>query len=308
MNLISNRDGFALPLVLGITTMLTIIIVTISASVSRKIAIVTEFKDRCQADLKTYSAMNETLYTLLTATFTFTGLKLPPPDQGTEPVPFVSSDPPVPFWNLYGKPIALANGARVVLRDTAGMLSPVAYNSKLFRRLLEQAQPDAANFLDVLADWQDRDELKRLHGAERWEYRQADLPCAPRNAPIGSISELRLLQGFDAAIFERIKADLIYWPASTNYLTMSSNMLQAFIDDKAIVDQLLSLRRDGRLTPALFASLTGIRQSEDVPLVPSGRVKVTVTATVKKAHSRIEAVVSKRETTDHPYTIYMWRR
>lgn len=308
MKLIYNQSGFALPLVLGITTMLTIIIITISASVSRKIAVVSEFRDRCRADLSVYSGMNETLFNLLTATFTYAGLNLHAVDRGESLAASLQRDSASAFWNLYGDPISLGNGVRLTLRDTAGMISPMAYKSELLRRLLDHARPGAGGLVDVIADWQDKDEFKRLKGAEEWEYRQADLPYAPRNARVAAVSELLLLQGFDREIFEKIKEDLIYWPVSVNYLTMSSNMFRAFFDDDALVDQLLALRRETRLTPALFTALTGIRQTIDAPMMPSGKIKVTVTAEVEKARSTIEAVVSKKETTDQPFTILGWRR
>jgi type II secretory pathway component PulK len=185
----------------------------------------------------------------------------------------------------------------------------VAYSSNVLQRLAERAQPGSSVLLlDALADWQDNDDFTRLHGAEAWEYRRDNYPYEPRNAPIQCISELRLIKGLDRALYQQLETDLTYWPVHTNYLTMRADMLRAMFDDQALVDQLLALRQQGLLTAGLFSTMSGMPLDEDTFLFPSDRLQMIVTASVQRARSRIEVVVSKQPAADQPFTIFEWRR
>jgi len=309
---IKNQQGFALPLVIGISAVILIIIMTISDSVIRKIGVVSELDNYCRADLKAYSAFNETIFSLLTSTFTPTGMQVQIP--GAE---FSSGQLPEKetrtFWNLYGEPIEIEGGVHVVLQDTAGLVSPV-FSSDILRRLIADAAPEYGSvFMDSLADWQDGDEFRHLNGAERWDYRQAGFPYGPRNSYVQCLQELSLINGMNENLFQRVKNELIYWPAgNTNYLTMSPDLLQLILNKKdpegELVRQLMSLRHNHQLTPVLFSALTGIKQGEYDYFYPSGKVKLTIMAEVKTAQSHIEAVVAKRSTPTRPYTILEWRR
>jgi len=215
------------------------------------------------------------------------------------------------FWNLYGTPIKLGPGLALEMRDTAGMVSPL-FASSLLRRLMEQTaddpdQPQRA--LAALSDWQDRDDLKRINGAEAWDYRSADLAYTPRNTYVQSVSELYLVKNFDPGLIKKLEDHLVYWPTgNTNYLTMPDDLLRAALNDAQQAGRVIELRKQGRLTPSVFTSLTGIRQTMDNIFSPSGRIRMTVRAESDNAKSRIQAVVSKRPADGKPFTILSWKR
>jgi general secretion pathway protein K len=52
------------------------------------------------------------------------------------------------------------------------------------------------NLLDAWQDWVDRDDLIRLHGAEKDYYQQQKPPYLPANSPLESVEELTLIKGF----------------------------------------------------------------------------------------------------------------
>jgi len=314
--MIKSQKGFALLLVIGITTIILIMIMTISNSISRKIAVVAELDNYCRADLKVYSAFNEMIFILLTSIYTPTCLQemvsMGDASAGSPLKKGPAADKmPTPFWNLYGEPINLGPNVQVVLKDTAGMVSPV-FPSRILALLLTQAAPENKNMiLDGLADWQDKDAFRRINGAEDWDYRTANFPYVPRNSYIQCLSEWRLIKGMNDDIFQRIKSELTYWYNSNiNYLTMSPDLLRAVFNEAngedKLVSQLLALRDAHQLTPTIFSALTGITQGE-FSLFSPGAIQMTITAGVGTAQSTIEAVVSKKSTPTRPFSILEWR-
>ena len=59
---------------------------------------------------------------------------------------------------------------------------------------------DARTLGDHIADFRDEDNLKRAHGAEAAEYREADSVAGPKNAPFDSLDELGQVLGINAEI------------------------------------------------------------------------------------------------------------
>ncbi len=294
-----NDKGYALPMVIVITLIISVITMSITFSVQGKIAMVLELTNRSSAYLKSYSAYNGALYNILTSTFTSAGLKIYQED-GSELV-----------WNLYGEPIELAEGTMVKLRDGAGMLSPLFHPGYL-RKFMEYTCEDSKKinlFADALADWQDKDDFKRLNGAESYDYRMKGYSYGPRNFYIQVPHEVMLLKGFDAELFEEIKDDLVYWGSGTiNYLTMSEKLLRALLKNDPLVDRIIQLRKEGKLTGRVFRDLTGIPHTEQNIFAPSGWIKVVMRAQVERAVDRIEAVIVKRESQTKPYRVVEWKR
>jgi type II secretory pathway component PulK len=320
-----TQDGFALPLVLGISAMITIIILTISDSVSRKIAVTTELVNHVQAELAAVSGFNQALYFLLQSTYTSTGLHIhssvPPPGPDTESVTGSDARSNIrsgtgsdnlsgTFWNLYGDPIVLEPDTVLVLRDTAGMVSPL-FPSRVFFQVLSSLSEDVdqpARIMDALNDWQDKDDFRRLNGAEAWDYRERGLPYTPRNAYIQSLSELYLIKHVEPDLIAGMSGHLVYWPSDNiNYLTMPEDLLKMVIQNDDITGQILTFRENRQLSPTLFTALTGIRPAMETTFYPSGRIQITVTAEKQTARSRIQAVVSLSPAGDIPYTLYSWR-
>ena len=294
-----KQEGYALPTVIVIALIISIITISIAFSVREKTAIALELKDRNTAYLKSYSAYNDVLYNILTSTFTSTGINFWQED-GSEIV-----------WNLYGEPIKLAEGIMVKLRDGAGMLSPM-FHSEYLRKFMEYTCEDSKKtnlFADTLADWQDTDDLKRLNGAESYDYRMTGYSYAPRNFYIQIPHEVVLLKGFDAELFEKIKDDIVYWGGGNiNYITMSEKLLRALLKNDPLVDRIVWIRKEGKLTGRVFRDLTGIQETEHNIYAPSGWIKVEITAKVGKAVDRVEAFLVKRQSRKRPYMVAEWKR
>ncbi len=68
------------------------------------------------------------------------------------------------------------------------------------RRLFEQLKLDP-NTVDVIEDWIDSDELPRPYGAESEYYESLNPPYMAKDAPLDSITELKMMKGIDDKTF-----------------------------------------------------------------------------------------------------------
>lgn len=294
-----NERGYALLTVLAISLIIVVVTMSITSTVREHVRVAIELNDRTLAGLASYSAMNEVIYNILISTSTPYGMRIHKNDGSTEE------------WNLYGKPLELKKNITVRLRDILGMISPV-FNPEDLKKLIEYTSKDsekAGNFSDRLSDWQDRDNLKRLNGAESYDYRMAGFSYSPRNFFLQVPEELKLIKGFDPLIYQGIKDDLGYWSwGQKNYLTMSEQTLRALLKNDPLVDTVIGLREKGELTGRIFRNLTGIPLAEETLFVQSGLIKVEITAEAGKAVDRIEAAIAKKETRKRPFFVAEWRR
>lgn len=118
---------------------------------------------------------------------------------------------------LGGPAVALINGGPATLRlnglvvelrvqDALGLVdinqAPVEVLSRLLVALgLPEMQ--AQNLTDAIADWRDRDDLRRLHGAERDDYVAAGRGHLPRNRGFDRVDELRHVLGMTPTLLAR---------------------------------------------------------------------------------------------------------
>lgn len=326
-----ESNGFALPLALGMALIVTVIILALSDSSSHRLSLAADLDDRAGAEMTGYSAFNRILFTLLTARFTPASaipIQADPAPQTPDTFPFFQHEPPASSvqWPLYGRPFSPSfpdssvyperYQVTVRLRDVAGLVSPLG-DQRLLAALLDAVLEDrdrVHQVLDSLADWQDEDDFRRLHGAESWDYRAAGLDYVPRNAPVQSLEELELIMGVDRDLLNLLGDDLTYFPAGhINHLVMSDRLLRAVIPDADTADLVLALRRDGVLTPRDFTALTGIAaDSEDFLFHTSFRYVLEIEVRDKspgaRAGEHIQVVINLAETRECPYQILHWQR
>jgi general secretion pathway protein K len=108
-----------------------------------------------------------------------------------------------------GRPYRMESGAVVQVQDLRGLLSVnTVVRPALARLLIDQgvATELTDRYLDVLEDYTDTDNFKRLNGAEAFDYEMLGLP-PPRNDFLRSLSELALMPGWrdDAAALARVE-------------------------------------------------------------------------------------------------------
>jgi general secretion pathway protein K len=110
------------------------------------------------------------------------------------------------------------------------------------RRLLRGLGLDPA-LADTLADWIDPDDTPRPHGAERAWYLAAHPPLVPANAPLGAVSQLRLVRGYDAATLARLSPFVATaGEHAVNPNTASLAVLAAWLGDETAARAMLARR------------------------------------------------------------------
>jgi len=65
-----------------------------------------------------------------------------------------------------------------------------------------------ARLVEAVADWRDRDDLRRPNGAEEPEYRAAGLKYGPSNARFETVTELARVLGMTTALYARVASSL----------------------------------------------------------------------------------------------------
>lgn len=292
-------SGFALVSIILIALLISVISMAIMFAARRQAALARELTHHNRAALAAYSAYNLALFNFLQARLTSTGMRFKENGKGPE----VS-------WNLYNEPVRLEPGVEIRFQDAAGLVSPL-FQSKLLSRLLLQVTGDqnrTRRIIDSLADWQDRNDLKKLNGAEAADYRLNRAGYEPRNFYIQLPQELCLLPGCDAELYGKIKKYIVYWqPNPPNYLTMSGELLQACLKNSSLVERIIKLRRQNKLTAGIFFAMTGIKQNEDFTGRPSGWVRLRVEAREEAAVARISALIVRRQQLDRPCMVIEWK-
>lgn len=87
--------------------------------------------------------------------------------------------------------------------DLSGKINLSNINRASLKKILEHKLKDNTDkieaLLDAWQDWTDKDNLKRLNGAETPYYKTLESPYSSRNGPIQSVNELHLIKGFSEA-------------------------------------------------------------------------------------------------------------
>jgi hypothetical protein len=101
-------------------------------------------------------------------------------------------------------PIPDGTEITVTLEDETGKL-PIGHGDVVIWNLLFEAMgidlSDAETLTDSLIDWMDKDDFKRLNGAEKDDYDLDGKEYKPSNEILKDFKELRHIQGFDEMFF-----------------------------------------------------------------------------------------------------------
>ncbi|WP_162301383.1 general secretion pathway protein GspK [Cognatilysobacter segetis] len=270
----SSQGGFILVLVLGILVILSLLASGVAVTVQR---LRDEESDRQQAMLDALDMADtraSVTYLLLTQRRTFGGLTVDSRVALSEDerVAAGAGDDAgalslMPVGNeitLDGSLYAGSGEVRFALQDDRGRL-PVNWvpASSIERYLDSTGKPEAAaavRLANLLADYQDPDDLYRLNSAEQDGY-ASQRRRPPTNRPLVTPLELRRVMGWDLALARISDADLVRTlttvrSASINANTASAEVLRSIPGiDAAMAQRIVDARR---LRP--FTSMTSVYQ------------------------------------------------
>ena len=306
-----NRSGgFALVLVLWVLSLLTIMAGSFALSMRREAGIVTGSSNNAQAVAVAESGL------------AIAELLLMNPDQQQR-------------WHTDGSiyQIDYADSkVRIRLLSEAGKVDLNSADEALLRELMMHAPVDEelqTKLLNAILDWRDGDDLVRINGAEKEEYKDAGLSYQPRNKPFQSVDELQMVLGMNEQMFKWLgslvtvhseQANVDMAQAAKEVLSILPGM------DVELIDQYIAARREnainglpapalpvvsnpnmasgqaGNNTPATAIS-GGAEQKGAITVVAEALLEDGTTAT-------INALIKRQDSTTgtSPFQVLKWQR
>ena len=199
---------------------------------------------------------------------------------------------------------------RIVIEDEAGKAdlnrAPDALLVELFVAAGAEDQR-ASDLVDAIVDFRDRDDLRRLNGAEDGDYERAGLPYGAKDAPFEAIEELQRVFGMTQALYRAVA------PSITVHNRRRSRGPRALLDAPALEDTdpaeaVQQARRERANRPTVGAPVAGAPVPGASGRFPSA---VTIRAQARAASGAVfvrEAIVSLAPNGSQPFRIEKWKR
>ncbi len=225
---------------------------------------------------------------------------------------------PVPYrkFSVAGSPTTLYenehNRVVIQIQDESGKIDINKASQRLLLGLFltASAEPDQANNLvDAILDWRDRDNLRKVNGAEDQDYAALGLPYGAKDGTFNSIEELLLIRGMTAEIFDKIKPSITVhsMQARVRLNAAPKSVLWALPDmTEKIIDEILSIR--SAQGPVIIPDILPASASPMVFTSGQGNVyTITCDARVGQSTSRLKVTLILRKTGNRPITILDWQ-
>lgn len=126
----------------------------------------------------------------------------------------------------------------ISMQDVLGMMAVTAPNSDSFVKVIDNLSEEAEGqrIMDTWYDWEDKDNLARLNGKE--DDILSTVPYKPRNDKFQVLSELRLIDGMDENLFNKLEPHLVYLQPFDFDNTKASNELREFMGLNEITSEM----------------------------------------------------------------------
>lgn len=255
-----RREGFALPAVLTVTAVVTLIFIVALTALDSLNREASNARARVDFTARAMSAEARVVYLASTEPIgpqaILVGAALPMDDL--TPLPPAAEMAGSVVW-IDGRPHrdeALA--VRITLQDAAGQLNLANLSPQAFRRLAEElgvGEDEADRLRAALEDYVDSDGERRLNGAEARDYGAASPPSqAPLRAPDELLSVLGARERIRASVWRTLRDELTYDSLRTQ---LNVNTANAAL-----------LRIGFGLTPAEAAAVMEARQASPFQSAP----------------------------------------
>jgi len=243
-----SQNGAILIIVLWFIIIATLMIVTLASETRLSAKIVFHNKQALQA-------WNDTLYALRAAEMELFINRMPDPPGQEKEKPL--GERKNKKYRFDGRKLDLAypipDTVIVRIYDHAGKINFHHLSKQHMRQLLEKrignepAKLDA--LIDAWQDWIDKDDFKKVNGAEKDYYETLNPPYEPRNGPIETVKEILLIKGFDE-VFSEVKMESAFTiyanrtdRINPNLATRETLVLLPGLDEEK-VDIILTKRRE----------------------------------------------------------------
>jgi general secretion pathway protein K len=307
----SRPGGFALVLVLWVLSLMTIMAGSFALSMRREAGTVAGNSNNAQAVAIAESGL------------AIAELMLMNPDQQQR-------------WHTDGS-IYQVNYAdstvRIRLLSEAGKVDLNSANEALLKELMLRAPVDEelqTKVLNAILDWRDGDDLVRMDGAEKEEYKQAGLSYQPRNKPFQSVDELQMVLGVNEQVFKWLESRVTVHSGQANVDTAQAAEEVLYVlpgMDVELIKQFIAARRENAINglpppPAPIVSGSGMapagQTGGNVPAaaVSGGAEQKGAMTVVAEAMlddgttAAIRALVKRQDspTGTSPFQVLKWQR
>lgn len=179
------QKGLALVIVLWMTALLTVIAGSFAYSMRSETVLATQVQGKAKARALAQAGLHYALARLQDET----------------------EEQPMP---LDGRPVKWQFGeGRLEIRAISeqGLIDLNRADARLLEKVFVyggMSEEEAHRFLDVLQDWRDPDDARRVNGAEDPDYEAAGLDFGAKDAHFSSVEELRQVLGMTPALYERV--------------------------------------------------------------------------------------------------------
>jgi len=193
-----QTQGAILIIVLWFIAIITIMVATLAGETRLSAKTVFHHQQALQQWIDTLTTLHKAEMELI--------LSRLPPDPDSEEMKLMPGERKNPLYQFDGRELTLAyavpEGVIVRIFDHAGKINLQRLSRQQFRDILikhlgegEPAKLDEIQ--EAWEDWIDRDDAKRLNGAEKDYYEKLTPPYEPRNGRIETTRELLLIKGMD---------------------------------------------------------------------------------------------------------------
>jgi general secretion pathway protein K len=184
---------------------------------------------------------------------------------------------------------------------------------KLFDNVLTDVPVTGEALAAALVDWIDEDsEVSGGDGAEDYEYTGLALPYRTGNGPLGAVSELRTIKGFDAEVYQQLRPfvcalpDVEYNRINVNTLPVERAALLTMLVENLSVEaaeQVLASRpKDGFASESDFWIAPGMPAEAKPSAAGKGKVSfstryflVQAEAVVGRGRARVESLLKAED-------------
>jgi general secretion pathway protein K len=280
--------GIALVQVLLISAIISILAIYISQTARQQVNWAINHTDYADGIFSIQSAEAELIYTLLTNQRTLS-----------------DTNNITRNWNFHNQQFDFDANTRISIQDLAAKISIAFGPNQEFISLLESYGLSSGQSMlisDSLFDWVDSDNLTRLNGAEQSYYKNFGL-IEPRNAPLQTLRELKLIRGVNDEIYQNIFSDLtLHTTSYFNPFLASKSVLNSLVD-LDVTSTILKLRAAGELDHSRFTRLTGISEVEGLNFYPSKKLNLTINYKKNHIHMNKSLTIEVSYSQTNPFQI-----
>ncbi|WP_448213063.1 general secretion pathway protein GspK [Colwellia sp. MEBiC06753] len=281
------QQGIALIQVLIISIILSMLAIYISQTVRTQVGAAGLTQDYHYSVIAIESAESELLHYLLTEEHYKIALNNQYREQQSSNDQDNTQSNIRERWNFYGQAFELTPQVNASIQDITGLLSLNHLNRRVAERLFEELGKDDESiriFLDSLADWKDKDDLKHLNGAES-QYYAKTLGYGPRNGYLQSFDEIAHIRGGEILTIDQFKRYFsLSLISSFNPLNAPDLLLKSFINDDLNYEQTTNRREQADLNGLSFFQVTGIDEDDFISF-RTGRIFSVVLSTATTSNN-----------------------